>query len=162
VRSGGISSAGRDRVAGAHLLDGLPDVVGGMTLHEDHLCGRSQMGQPFDTRSDVAGIIAGRDHHAHAGLPLLLARRPDHQPMGDAQLLQHRQVTEPAVGQGREQGYLPQQQAAMVSFEYIPAGQIQQVGNILGREPAFRRLALTEGFGVLEQGLSQPVVKTHH
>ena len=52
----------------------------------------------------------------------------------------------------------------MALLEHFPTGQIQQVGHIPGREPAFRRLglALAQLFGRLEQGLPEPVVETHH
>ena len=135
-----------------------------MALHEDHLGAAAQGRQSLDRRGDVAGFVAGRDHNADTGLALPLLRRPGHQPVGEPQLFEPRQLAEPAVGQGGEQGNRARQQAAVAALEHLPAGQIQQVGYVPGGEPALRRLglALPQDFGGLEQRLPQPIVKTHH
>ena len=54
-----------------------------MALYEQHFGEAPQLGQPLDRRGDVAGLIAGRDHHADAGILAPLPRRPGHQPVGE-------------------------------------------------------------------------------
>ena len=115
-------------------------------------------------RADVAGFVAGGDHHAETGVQRLLARWARHHPMGQTELLQEGQLAEPTVGQRREQGDVPGQQATLPLFQHLPAGQVEQVAHVVGSEPALRRLRLPlpQPLGGLQQRLPEPVVETHH
>ncbi len=154
----------RTAIFGHGALDDVPRVVAAAAFDEDYFLPGRYGGESFDDRGDVAGLVARGDDDGHAFRfpPRRAGRfeRPRDEDVIQSQVMQQRQIPDPAVDRIGEQRDAHRQQCQTDGTNRFKAGQGQQVFHFVRRNPVdFRRGALhAQPLGEFQHRLPEAVV----